>query len=152
MNFSESDIDSFERRYNLKLPTAYKSMLRLIGKKLIDAALKSSLYENLYSIYDIQDQMRDSIQCVEDYDISTLFNPNDVFFLNFHSYKDEVTNIAYFIQASGQKDSQVYSWETDIAYDDNIIKKFANGIEEWLLKTNCFLYIEFQAKKMCRSN
>ena len=151
MNFSTSDIDGIEKYYNIKLPIAYRNMLRLIGEKLIDATLKSSLYKNLHSIYDIQDQMREDIQYVDDYDICTLFDPQNIFFLNFHSHKNEVTNIAYFIEANGQKDSQVYSWETDIAYDDNVIKKFADSTEEWLLKTNCFLYIDLQAKKICRS-
>jgi hypothetical protein len=103
---------------------------------------------NVDRLSDIQDMMLKSIKCIDDYHISTLLNPYNVFFLTPHSCKDAVTNIAYFIDANGQNDSPVYVWETDIADEDyNKIVKFADGIEEWLLKTNLPLHLELQAKK-----
>jgi hypothetical protein len=134
-------------------------VLILIGEKLINTAIERSLYKKLSpmydiqdkkfsSIYDIQDMMLKSIKCIDDYDISTLLNPCNIFFLTPHSCKDAVTNIAYFIDANGQNDSPVYAWETDIAYEDyNKIVKVADGIEEWLFKTNLPLQLELQTKK-----
>jgi hypothetical protein len=148
MSISSSDILNIENYYKIEIPESYRVMLILIGEKLINIAIERSLYNKFSSVYDIQDMMLKGIKCIDDHDISTLLNPCNIFFLTPHSRKDAVTDIAYFIDANGQNDSHVYAWETDIAYEDyNKIVKFANGIEEWLLKTNSPLHLELQAKK-----
>jgi hypothetical protein len=149
MSFSILEINELEHLYKVSLPERCKTILLLIGDKIIDMSLKDSGNKNALgndinsSIYDVQNDMRDWIT---EYDMRRLFDP-DIFFLTAFLNRGDCEYVAYFIKANEIDDSSVYSWTKDTAVDTHLIEKFTDNIEQWLYRINPILYIELQVKK-----
>jgi hypothetical protein len=150
MTFSTSEINELEYLYGVFLPEQYRTILLLIGDKIMDISIRSPSNKNISgdilssSIYEIQDNMRIS---VADYGISELCHPSVFFITTFLRY-DDCKYVAYFIKAERANNHPVYCWRDDTVLDISSIEKFSDNIEQWLYKINPILYIELQARKI----
>ncbi|HEY9692312.1 MAG TPA: SMI1/KNR4 family protein [Oculatellaceae cyanobacterium] len=149
-NFSALKISQLESHYKVAFPQSYKKILALIGTKVINISIENIHNKNIFnhnrntSIYDIQDEMMESIV---EYEISRLHNLN-IFFLTAFLRHTDCEFVAYFIEANGGDDCPVYRWMMDGTFDTDLVEKYSDNIEQWLYKINPILYIELQLKKM----
>ena len=150
MNFSTLEINKLESHYAVTFPIKYKKILALIGTSVVNISIKNISNKDIFnsnknmSIYDIQDDMIDS---VAQYNSSTSCNIN-VFFLTAFLRHTDCEYVAYFIEANGGDDCSVYCWIMDTAFDTDSIEKYSDNIEQWLYNINPILYIELQTRKL----
>jgi hypothetical protein len=142
MEYSLLEINEIEAYYNTKLSLAYKTMMMLIGRKV----LNNLPYQDSYfrSIYKIQEKV-------------ALLTKNDIthglekafFITNILKHRNDPEDlIVYFIEPAGQKDNPVYAWFYNGYSGESSIDKISDGIEDWLLDISCVLYVELQTKKI----
>jgi hypothetical protein len=145
MEYSLVEIKRIESYYNIKLPVSYKRMMMLIGRKILNNLPRQESYYG--SIYRIQEK---NISLTEDDENDITYKLKNVFFItnSLTYYPGVESSVVCFIEPRGQNDCPVNAWIYDGSAGESSIEKISDGIEEWLEKISCTLYLELQVRKI----
>lgn len=152
--YSLLEISEIETYYNIKFPFAYKRMMMLIGKKILNDLPSQKTY--YHSIYRVQEKMKSLTKEIEydkfswEYEGIISHGLEKAFFItNCLNHDNNIEHDkVYFIEPKEQNDCSVYVWIYNGYSTEISIDKISDGIEEWLLEIGCALYIELQLKKI----